>query len=113
MGMVDYIGRAPSRAACIAGEPPPWIVNSSRRRYIEAVLLSCPPWVDRWELYALKHTAAAMTKMHGALYVLDHIVPLNGHNVCGLTVPWNLQIVPWRVNAVKSNKFNPDQLELF
>ena len=113
MGMVDYVGRAPSRAACIAGEPPAWIINSPRRKYIESVLLSAPPWVDRWELYALKHTAAALTIMTGELHVLDHIVPLNGHNVCGLTVPWNLRIVPWRVNASKGAKHYPDQLELF
>jgi hypothetical protein len=111
--MVDYIGRSPSRIALTKGEMPAWVRNSSRQKYIAAVLLSAPPWVDRWELYALHHMSKALTVMTGRLHVLDHIVPLNGHNVCGLTVPWNLQIVPWRVNAVKGNKFNPDQLELF
>lgn len=113
MGMVDYVGRSPSRIALIKGDMPHWVLNSPRRKYIAAVLLSCPPWVDRWELYALQATARAITILMGKLYVLDHIVPLNGHNVCGLTVPWNLQIVPWRVNATKGNKFTPDQLELF
>lgn len=63
-----------------------------------------PVGVDRWELYALKHMAAAITVFTGKLHVLDHIVPLNHSEVCGLTVPWNLQIVPWQVNAAKSNR---------
>lgn len=113
MGLVDYVGRAPSRDALVAGDLPAWIGRSKRQRYIAAVLLSAPPWVDRWELYALKHTAAALTIMTGRLHVLDHIVPLNHPDVCGLTVPWNLRIVPWRVNASKGNRWHPDQLELW
>jgi hypothetical protein len=41
-----------------------------------------------------------------------HIVPLNHPYVCGLHVPWNMRVVPWRVNASKGNAFNPDQLPL-
>lgn len=113
MGLVDYVGRAPSRERIASGSMPAWVERSKRRTYIAAVLLSAPPWVDRWELYALKHTAAALTIMTGRLHVLDHIVPLNHPRVCGLTVPWNLRIVPWRVNAAKSNTWCPEQLELW
>lgn len=111
MGMVDYVGR--SRKRVIAGDIPTWVLNrGASARYIASVIRSAPPWVDRWELYALKHMAAALTKMTGTLHVLDHIVPLNHPDVCGLTVPWNLRIVPWRVNGSKGGKWNPDQLEL-
>lgn len=111
MGMVDYVGR--SRKRVIAGDIPNWITNRGRHKYIVQVVLSAPPWVDRWELYALKATAAAMTVMTGELHVLGHIVPLNHPRVCGLTVPWNLKIIPWRVNAADSNYFCPEQMELF
>lgn len=36
---------------------------------------------------------------------VDHEVPLQGENVSGLHVPWNLRIVPMPINRAKSNKF--------
>lgn len=110
--MTDYV-RGPSREKLLKGEVPAWIANNKRSSYIISVVLSAPPWVDRKALRALKTEAAAMTLATGVLHVNDHIIPLNHPNVCGLTVPWNLRIVPWRVNASKGAKWCPDQMEMF
>lgn len=54
-----------------------------------------------------------MTIFTGERHVLDHIVPVNHPRVCGLTVPWNIQVIHWRANGSKGNTWCPEQLELF
>jgi len=100
------------------GEIPEWLKRHPRRSYIEAACLSYPLWVDRQDrllLRQLAYRAASLSEMTGVPHVLDHVVPLNHPRVCGLTVLWNLEIVPYTHNARKSNRcdLNNDQLELF
>lgn len=96
----------------IAGECPEWLTMHVRASYIIAAVLSAPFWVDRKALYALRDQARELSKSTGVPHVLDHIVPLCHPCVCGLTVPWNIRVVPHAVNAAKGGEWHPDQLEL-
>lgn len=64
------------------------------------VVLATPKWVDLDKIKEL-YLAAAKAKMH-----VDHIVPLAGKTVCGLHVPWNLQLLTEEENRKKKNKFS-------
>lgn len=77
-------------------------VNVRRRRHRQAT----PKWLSpeqRSQIRALYQAAAALTKGTGTPHEVDHVVPLAGDNVCGLHVPWNLQVVPMPLNRRKSN----------
>jgi len=74
-----------------------------RRKHREAT----PPWLTRKqksEIRQLYQIAITMTQTTGEQYVVDHIVPLRSHEVCGLHVPWNLRVITQEENLAKSNK---------
>jgi len=79
--------------------------KTARRR--AAKLKALPKWLTKAEHEQIKelYTCAQMFKLYtGEEYHVDHIVPLQGENVCGLHVPWNLQVIPAKENLSKSNK---------
>jgi hypothetical protein len=92
-------------------------LGGKRRRRREA--RATPKWLTPWQkawIRALYKLADLLTKATGEMYVVDHIVPLDGKIVCGLHVPWNMRVIHWRANAVKGCGSWPDmpfeQMEL-
>ena len=64
-----------------------------------------PKWLNETEeLSILK--IYELAKLQGN--EVDHIIPIKNKRVCGLHVPWNLQILSRKDNASKSNKFDED-----
>ncbi len=77
----------------------------SKRRAIK--LKSTPKWLTEADYRAIEdfYKIAQKLKLEtGQEYHVDHIVPLQGKDVCGLHVPWNLQVISASENLRKSNK---------
>lgn len=86
--------------------------NADRVRAISAQrnaakVQATPPWVDPDALRAVYREAIRLTRETGIRYDVDHIVPLRSRFVCGLHVPWNLQLLPRAENLRKGNAFRP------
>lgn len=65
-----------------------------------------PKWLTKEHKQQIVDTYELMRDCRvvtGEDYHVDHIVPLRGENICGLHVPWNLQVLPAYVNIFKSN----------
>ncbi len=67
-----------------------------------------PKWLTKEQKQQIVDTYELMRDCRtitGEDYHVDHIVPLRGENICGLHVPWNLQVLPAYVNINKSNQY--------
>jgi hypothetical protein len=77
--------------------------KARRRKHRQAT----PKWLTRkqkTEIRQIYQIAITMSKTTGEQYVVDHIIPLRGQDVCGLHVPWNMRVITQEENLKKSNK---------
>ena len=88
-------------------------LNAIRAKRRSKKLQATPPWLTKEHLSAIRMyytKSKALEKATGIKHHVDHIVPLQGKNVCGLHVPWNLQVLTASENSSKNNSY-PDEWE--
>jgi hypothetical protein len=69
-------------------------------------LNATPKWLSKEDLKRIDDiytSAKVLGEKFKVNYHVDHIIPLNGENVCGLHVPWNLQLLEASLNIAKGN----------
>jgi len=73
---------------------------------------STPNWLNKEQENQLKYIYRLREILSNdyITYHVDHIIPLQNDKVCGLHVPWNLQILTAQDNLSKSNKIIKDYI---
>jgi len=78
---------------------------SARRRAVK--LQAIPKWLSKEQKKEIKQfyiDANYLSNYTQTAFQVDHIIPLNSNFVCGLHVPWNLQLLTKEENCKKSNR---------
>jgi hypothetical protein len=84
-------------------------VNNTQAKRRASKIKATPKWLtanDFLKIADFYNKAKQLEQDTGIKHHVDHIVPLKGTTVCGLHVPWNLQILTASINISKSNSYN-------
>jgi 5-methylcytosine-specific restriction endonuclease McrA len=82
-------------------------MNSIAMKRHAAKLKRTPAWLTDLHIQQIQmfyDVACSLKVEFGIEMAVDHIVPLQGKNVSGLHVPWNLQVITKSENSRKGNR---------
>lgn len=65
-----------------------------------------PAWANEGQINDIYLQSLRVSFETGVEHHVDHIIPLNGKNVCGLHVSENLRVITWRENVSKGNRWS-------
>ena len=85
---------------------------AERRR---SVSVATPAWANIKDIRLLEREARQLSESTGVQQHCDHYYPIQSDVVCGLNVPWNIQIISAEENHAKSNRlpeefYGPDHI---
>lgn len=81
------------------------IKTQLRRRRIRQ---ATPDWLDTDLLAPFYEKSMQLSETTGTPHAVDHYYPIQGDVICGLNVPWNLQVITWKENSAKHNRMPED-----
>ena len=81
------------------------IRSASEAKRRASKLNATPSWLTIEHINQIKmfYKIAQDLRWEDEMHV-DHIIPLQGKEVCGMHVPWNLQVIEGRKNCSKGNR---------
>lgn len=112
----SYLRSNPTRRECVRKIAREWAARNrdclqangslrrARKRQSASLVLSSD---SKRQLRAIFNEARSLTADAGVPYEVDHQIPLAHPLVCGLHVPWNLQVITRTANREKHNHFDP------
>jgi hypothetical protein len=82
--------------------------RAAREAYRRAMKLKATPsWLTDEHIKQMESLYIKRDELRledGIIYHVDHVVPLISETVCGLHVPWNLQVITASDNLTKGNR---------
>lgn len=86
-------------------------LNRNYRRsvlYYRKLYLAWPDWCAEHPGFKAVKDEWRLRKLAGEDVHIDHVIPICSDIVCGLHVPWNLEVITVTENLRKSNRWWPD-----